>query len=814
MKRDAAGMKPPEAAAMIKRFLERYSIESCVPDQLLALADLALRAKELATAREVLGRAMQAPDRLHLAAYKLGRVELLCSNLQAAEALFATGSQAEPSFPFNWMGLARVYHSLGRPDEAAAAAERFVTFGIRPHAPEELVALAQIADFLFESGQRQRSGPIFALVSRLGSPHPRVTVRLAEALMAAGDFAGALALLRPAHADGALDLWGRRALAQCESLAGDPVGAIALAEDVLAERPFDEGFVATYADALIRSRRVDLWRDAAERLGKTLPNDLAMEIAARIALVDGDIDRVFGCLQDVMLRPHSRLFYLALETAYAALDKRGFAMADELCDRLCAVAPNEAASLLLSVDISLRQQNWDRAADALFRLPPDQADRPDIVLKWFEYHCFVGNKAEAEALAAKLDRMQLGRQHTLPLLRFLAEQQKWSELVDRAIGWLGDDFNYAQIGYVLFRAAKHTKRQADFLAAIEAIPGWSVSQDLVRLHTTLGWDRATTVEDMDQVTRGAPLPPSPALRRRMEVQRQILARASGKAKRRALFLCTNRNYLCATVVALHSALRPSAPGREDIFLVVDDETAGLTERLMGPFRDRGFSVTVVPASEVVEEAEKLYPTYGLFTSGHVLASAAYYRIYFARHLQKTGRYERAIYIDSDVLVRVTLDTLFAVDLQGHPLAARVETPRPEVTRAIELHGLPGDMYFNSGILLFDMTSDVLAPSLDGAVAAIMDDDTTLLFHDQCALNLGFRERFKPMAIEWNLPIGEATEISDLPENAAILHYLDRPKPWSAAYGGECGTLWFDEWRDTAALIGEAAAIELFSLCND
>jgi len=108
----------------------------------------------------------------------------------------------------------------------------------------------------------------------------------------------------------------------------------------------------------------------------------------------------------------------------------------------------------------------------------------------------------------------------------------------------------------------------------------------------------------------------------------------------------------------------------------------------------------------------------------------------------------------------------------------------------------------------------LQQSLDGAVAAILDDQTTLLFHDQCALNLGFRADFADMERAWNYTMGEGMAAAELPEDVRILHFLDRPKPWSAAYGGEAATLWFDAWRETAAFIGETTAVELFGLAQE
>ena len=807
--------RPEDAADTLARFFRTYSMEACSADQLLALADLSLRAKNVEAAREALARAVQMPQKVHLAYYKLGRLELAAGNSEKAAELFCWGTEADPGFAFNWMGRARALATNSQHQAAAEQAERFVGFGVKPHAPEELATLAQLADFLFEAGERRRAGPIYAFLRQFGAEDHRTAVRLAESLISTGEAGQALALLRPLHAAGKLDSWGVRALAHCESQAGQHETALRLAEQVTAERPDDKGFADTYLNVLVLSRDPARWAHALDRPGAWLSPEARLELSVRLQVASGQAPRAAALLAEAALRPGTRLFYTAIEAAYAALDGGDPGLALNLAARLTEAAPDEVAPVLLRTDVALRQQDWAAAGEALGAVPPAHADRPDVLLKWFEYRCFMGETAEAEALRVRLMQAELpSRQFTLPMLRFLAEQQRWDELADQACAWLGADFRYDQIGYVLFRAAKRTGRHAHFLAAIEAVEDWRGRPDLARLHTTLAWDAASGLAQMEQVSTQAGGALSPAMARRMAIQRLLAARAAGGGGRRALFLCSNANYLCATVVALHSALAHSAPGREDCFVIIDDALAELTGRVVQPFRDRGFSVTVVPASEVVQDASRLYAAYGLFTSGHMLASAAYYRIFFARHLQRSGRYDRAVYIDSDVLVRTPLDSLFAADLAGNPLAARVETPRPEVSRAIALHRLQGDLYFNSGVLLFDLAHAEMAAALDGAVAAIADEGVTLLFHDQCALNLGFRDRFHRMGSEWNTPVGERTRVADLPQGAAVLHYLDRPKPWSAAYDGECAMLWLEEWRKTAELVGEAQALEVFWLVED
>ena len=688
-------LSPQDSAGVLGQFFQRYSYEACSADQLLALADLALRARDVGVAREALTRALATPDRVHLAYYKLGRLEVAEGDPQAAADCFGWGTEVDPGFAYNWMGRARALAILGRPEEAAAFAERFVAFGVRPHASEELDILAGIADHLFETGERRRAGPIYAALHGWAPPTRKTLVRLAESFISSGDQAAALDLLRPAEAEGGLDLWGRRALAQCESHAGNHAAAVALADGVVGERPGDAGFVASWLDVLVRAQRANPaappgWRDALARLGDRLPESGRAELRARAALAAGAMDDALDVCAAMDPAAEPRLFYLGLEVAYAALAAGRVDAALDLARRLEAAVPGRAAPLVLQADIYLRQQLWEEAGRTLRLVPPEETGLPLIQLKWFEYHCFVGDAPAAAVALARLEASGPGpREFTPPILRYLAEQHRWGDAVERGAAWIGTDFRYEQIGYVLFRAAKHTGRQGDLLAAIARIAGWQDLADLVRLHTALAWDRADALADMEQVAVAAHGHASPAAARRMAVQRHLHARAAAPPGRRALFLCTDAAYLCATIVALHSALLHSAPGREDCFVVVDDGLAAQTRLLVQKLCDQGFAIAVVPASDIVADAGPLSPAYGLFTSGHMLAQAAYYRIFFARHLQRLGLYSRAVYLDSDTLVRGPLDALFAAGMAGQPLAARVETPRPEVSRAIALHGFEG-----------------------------------------------------------------------------------------------------------------------------
>ncbi len=176
---DGAGrLSPQDNADILARFFQLYGYEACSADQLLALADLALRARDGAVARAALDRALPTPGRLHLAYYKLGRLELGDRRRRRRPRRgLRQVRRRTPASRINWMGQARALAALGREAEAAPFAERFAAFGVRPQASDDLAVLAEVADRLFESGERRRAGPIYALLRNLGPFSQKVAVQ-------------------------------------------------------------------------------------------------------------------------------------------------------------------------------------------------------------------------------------------------------------------------------------------------------------------------------------------------------------------------------------------------------------------------------------------------------------------------------------------------------------------------------------------------------------------------------------------------------------------------------------------------------------
>jgi lipopolysaccharide biosynthesis glycosyltransferase len=171
--------------------------------------------------------------------------------------------------------------------------------------------------------------------------------------------------------------------------------------------------------------------------------------------------------------------------------------------------------------------------------------------------------------------------------------------------------------------------------------------------------------------------------------------------------------------------------------------------------------------------------------------------------------ERALYLDSDIVVLGNIAPLWTADLDG-ALLGTIDIPGAD--RGVAHLGLrPEDGYFNSGVLLFDLGQWRDTRALD-AVLAYVEANPELMLRDvdQEALNGCFHRRRQRLDYRWNattpffhepcpVPLPPA-EIDAVRRDARIVHFNGRLKPWSylcdhPRKGEYEKYLRMTEWRD-------------------
>jgi lipopolysaccharide biosynthesis glycosyltransferase len=145
---------------------------------------------------------------------------------------------------------------------------------------------------------------------------------------------------------------------------------------------------------------------------------------------------------------------------------------------------------------------------------------------------------------------------------------------------------------------------------------------------------------------------------------------------------------------------------------------------------------------------------------------------------------RVLYLDPDTIVTAPIEELWNTDLRGNVLAA---VPIPNSSRPAT-HGMPpGSLFFNAGVLLFDMEAWVRRGCRDRCLDYLRQHPESAIDGDQDILNLCVIGEWLPLDYEWNVinPFYRPSYDLNLPAaviervcaNPKIIHFNGSNKPW-------------------------------------
>ena len=161
-------------------------------------------------------------------------------------------------------------------------------------------------------------------------------------------------------------------------------------------------------------------------------------------------------------------------------------------------------------------------------------------------------------------------------------------------------------------------------------------------------------------------------------------------------------------------------------------------------------------------------------AGDFFSSAVYYYRFFIPRLFPI--YEKAVYIDSDTILRDDIGKLFDVDLGEKVVAAVVD---PKVTMIKEFRnyvdkavGVPHDEYVNDGVMVMSLKKLRKLKYLSTMIDLIKKYDADLVAPDQDYLNIILKGQILHLDPNWN-----AEPVKDLPKSVKLIHFNLFNKPW-------------------------------------
>ena len=456
----------------------------------------------------------------------------------------------------------------------------------------------------------------------------------------------------------------------------------------------------------------------------------------------------------------------------------------------------------------LRDQFRIEEADQIFRELEEQAtdeDLREIQSRRFEHYCSTMQLERAAAsLASWGDRANIPPGAVPFAASFYATRGQWDEVIALFRERFVESDPPVRLNPLLLealaRATRATGAYAETLAILARLPKVASNPAVEDLQNQLVEEAQLLhiigLRNNDGDARSGSALTSTFRAQRAELLNKVLEPAD-RASEVTIYLCTDRAYLPGGVVAAFSLLRHNLAGlrRYALRIFTSDDVFEFAAEVFSSLAGR-FSIPIEcsRATSLLTPGSDLRTAWGIFTPGHSLSEAAYYRIYVALHLLESGVQGRALYIDSDACVGPRLDQLLDFDLKQQPLGARIEiSTQVEIRRAAAKLGVAPELYFNSGVLLFDLAHPQLGPALRHAIDISVNQKHLLTFVDQCALNLAFQGKYTPLPEEFNSFVRQETKPEAILPSPVIRHFLQRPKPWDPMYSSPNCMLWLEEF---------------------
>lgn len=254
------------------------------------------------------------------------------------------------------------------------------------------------------------------------------------------------------------------------------------------------------------------------------------------------------------------------------------------------------------------------------------------------------------------------------------------------------------------------------------------------------------------------------------------------------------NYAPHLAAAMMSVLENGA-GEDFRFYVIqqdfDARTRAHFATMLAPYRNAR-----------LEWVDLEIPRAGEYKLAKHLTLAAYFRIFIPDLLPRSA--ERAIYLDSDIVVTGSLRELWTVELGDRAIAAVRDPVRTEADlheRYVKL-GLPPDAhYFNSGVMVLNLRKWREQRLAERIAAFVVEHPERISWNDQDALNGVLYADYVPLPAQWNfqrrmchmLPRELSLSVSDylrLWHGPRIVHFTENVKPWSYRDGHPYAHLYF------------------------
>lgn len=270
-----------------------------------------------------------------------------------------------------------------------------------------------------------------------------------------------------------------------------------------------------------------------------------------------------------------------------------------------------------------------------------------------------------------------------------------------------------------------------------------------------------------------------------KLKNENVSTADKKSKIRNILFTVDEGYLSHLTVTLRSLIKSNG----DKFFNVYIMSADLIEHSLAPLKAEFGKNAAFKIIKMNDGEFDGFPTVKRYPV------AIYYRIFAP--LLITDDIERILYLDCDIIVRGDIDLIYMQEFCGNyyigctqvrNFLRRFNTVRLGVEKQF--------VYLNTGVVVMNVKELKTALNIEEIKEFTLKNKHKMIFFDQDIICKFFGDKIKladtkrfnlsdrRIRIE-NLYLPDGQKIDDkwIDENAVILHYLGRNKPWKKSYRG-------------------------------
>ena len=203
----------------------------------------------------------------------------------------------------------------------------------------------------------------------------------------------------------------------------------------------------------------------------------------------------------------------------------------------------------------------------------------------------------------------------------------------------------------------------------------------------------------------------------------------------------NEKYVPYAGVSITSLLENNKNADDiTIYLLGEEISDDSKDRLLQQINIYGRKGVFIDASEVIEKMQTL----GL--NGYRDSYATNIKMFVAQYIPETV--DRLLYIDCDSIVAGSVEKLFTMSLDGKPIAMVLDSMCLRHKQTVGF--TKRDLYFNGGVVLFDMKTWRAQKCEEQIVEHIKKVRSHYMAPDQDILNIVLKDKIKVLSVKYNL----------------------------------------------------------------